>query len=134
MARFPSREWAEDYVGKLNSNTKYKEAGRGWEGDIILAIEKDQELPASWYIYLDLFHGGCRKHEVFEEGEKLPDSQFRYSGPFSNWKALINGKIDPIQGLLTGKFKLKGPMMKVLRYNRAAKEMVNTAMLVESQF
>ncbi len=40
---------------------------------------------------------------------------------------LINQEIDPIQGLLTGKFKLKGDMAKDLRAVRAAKELVETA-------
>ena len=40
---------------------------------------------------------------------------FIYEGPYGNWKKLINKELDPIQSLLTGKFKLKGDMLKVLR-------------------
>lgn len=134
MSLFPSREWADDFVRMLNSNEKYREAGRTWEGDVILAIEKDAGLQKSWFVYLDLHHGQCRKHEVFEEGETLPSSEFRYSGPYSNWQRLISGDIEPIQGLLTGKFKLKGPIMKVMRHSRAAREMVSTAKMVETRF
>lgn len=134
MPRFPSREWAEEYVSRLNSSGEYREAGRTWEGGIILAVEKDGELKSSWYIYLDLLHGQCRKYEVFEEGQVLPQSEFVYRGPFGNWKKLLSGEIEPIQALLTGKFKLKGPVMKVLRNNRAATEMVNTAKLVDTEF
>lgn len=134
MSAFPSREWAEQYVDALNSNEAYRDAGRTWEGDIILAVEKDDTRSENWYLYLDLFHGQCRKYDVFMEDQVLPAAEFRYSGPFGNWKRLINGEIEPIQGLLTGKFKLRGPMMKVMRYSRAAKEMVNTAKLVDTQF
>ncbi len=134
MPRFPSREWADEYVRQLNANTGYRDAGMGWEGDITLCVEKDQTLAASWYIYLDLHHGSCWGYEVFVEGDDVPDSEFVYSGPFGNWRRLIGGEIEPIQGLLTGKFRLKGPVMKVLRYSRAAKEMVNTAKLVDTEF
>ena len=46
----------------------------------------------------------------------------------------MNKEIDPIQGLLTGKFKLQGSMMKVMRFTKAAKEMVNTTALVQTEF
>ena len=59
---------------------------------------------------------------------------FSYIGPYRNWIRLIKREIDPIQGVLTGKFKLKGPMMKIMRYTRAAKELVNTANQVETEF
>ena len=55
-------------------------------------------------------------------------------GKYSNWVKLIKGEIDPIQGLMTGKFKLDGSMMKIMRYTNAAKEMVNTAKMVDTQF
>jgi len=59
---------------------------------------------------------------------------FTYSGPYGNWKKLINKQIDPIQGLLIGKFKLQGDMAKVLRAVRAAKELVETAGRVPTEF
>mgnify|MGYP000179700597 CR=1 FL=1 len=36
------------------------------------------------------------------------EAEFVYENPYSNWKKLIKGEIDPIKGLLTRKFKLKG--------------------------
>ena len=59
---------------------------------------------------------------------------FSYEGPYGNWKKLINKELDPIQSLLTGKFKLKGDMLKVLRAVQAAKELVETAGKVPTEF
>jgi putative sterol carrier protein len=134
MPKFPSREWVEAYAAKLNANASYRDAGKTWEGDILFVVEKDSSFPKNSYIYLDLYHGECRKYGYFEDEFSLPNSEFRYRGPYENWKKLINRQIDPIQGILTGKFKLEGPMMKVMRYSRAAKEMVNTATMVDSEF
>ncbi len=130
MPKFPSEEWAKEYVDKLNSNESYKDSGRKWEGDITFVIEEDEGNPDNAYLYLDLFHGSCRKYQYGLDPSSFPKSEFRYIGKYSNWIRLIHGEIDPIKGVLTGKFKLEGSMMKIMRFTRAAKDMVNTASTV----
>jgi putative sterol carrier protein len=135
MPRFPSKEWVESYVQNLGASEAYRDAGKTWEGDILFVVKKDETFPKDCYIYLDLYHGECRKHDYAEEDPSvLPQAEFSYIGPYRNWVRLLGGEIDPIQGILTGKFKLKGPMMKIMRYTRAAKEMVNATKTVDSEF
>jgi putative sterol carrier protein len=134
MAKFPSDEWVAEYSDKLNSNPDYADAGKNWEGDILFVIKPENEGGAEEHIYLDLFHGKCRSARYIHPGEEVPNAQFKYIGNFLNWKRLINKEIDPIQGILTGKFKLEGSMMKIMRYTKAAKEMVNTASMVKTEF
>lgn len=134
MVKFPSSDWVEEFVRKLNENQAYRDAATNWEGDIILIVEKDKEFPKNVYIYLDLYHGECRKALYTENPEEVPKAAFTYRGSYSNWKKLINKEVDPIQGILTGKFRLDGSMIKIMRYTRAAKEMVNTAKLVQTEF
>lgn len=132
MVRFPSAEWVEKFAKKLNENQAYKDAASTWEGDIIFVVEKDSEFQKSAYIYLDLYHGECRKAVYTENQEELPKAVFTYKGTYSNWRKLINKEIDPIQGILTGKFRLVGPFLKVMKYSKAAKEMVKTATMVDT--
>ncbi len=135
MPRFPSQAWVESYVEKLNASEAYRDAGRTWEGDLLFVVEKDERFPKTCYMYIDLWHGACRKHGYAEEDpSSLPPAEFRYTGPYQNWVRLLKGEIDPIRGLMTGKFKLKGSMMKIMRYSRAAKEMVNATTAVDSEF
>jgi putative sterol carrier protein len=134
MVRFPSREWVEEYVKKLNDNAAYRDAGQTWEGDILFVVEKDESFPHTVYIYLDLYHGQCRGYAYYESAEGVPKAAYTYRGPYANWRRLINKEIDPIQGLLTGKFRLEGPMMQIMRYTRAAREMVSTAATVQTEF
>ncbi|HYB07997.1 MAG TPA: SCP2 sterol-binding domain-containing protein [Nitrososphaerales archaeon] len=134
MARFPSAEWVQEYAKKLNENQAYKDAGKTWEGDIVFVVEKDEVFPKSAYIYLDLYHGECRRAQYADSLSQLPKAVYAYKGPYSNWRELINGKIDPIQGLLTGKFRLDGSLMEIMKYIRAAKEMVSTATKVQTEF
>jgi len=133
MARFPSEEWANLFMEQLNANKNYEEAANTWEGDFLFVVQADAELKDPSTMYMDLWHGKCRSVALVKPGEDKK-AAFVYSGPYGNWKKLINKQIDPIQGLLTGKFKLKGDMAKVLRAVRAAKELVETASKVPTEF
>jgi len=117
----------------VNANKNYEEAAKDWEGDFLFVVDADEQLKEPATFYLDLWHGKCRGVALVKAGEEKK-AAFVYSGPYGNWKKLINKQIDPIQGLLTGKFKLKGDMIKVLRAVRAAKELVETAGKVPTEF
>ncbi|HYA71252.1 MAG TPA: SCP2 sterol-binding domain-containing protein [Thermoplasmata archaeon] len=134
MAKFPSEEWLAAYVAKLNTNPNYEDAARKWEGAMTFVILKDAAFDKDAYLFLDLFHGKCRGSKFSLKLEDLPPAQYKYMGPFTNWKRLINKEIDPIQGILTGKFKLEGSMMTIMRFTRAAKEMVATTTMVQTEF
>jgi putative sterol carrier protein len=120
-------------MGAVNENKNYEEAAKTWEGDFLFVINADEELKEPATFYVDLWHGKCRQVAFVKPGEEKK-AAFTYSGPYGNWKKLINKQIDPIQGLLTGKFKLKGDMVKVLRAVRAAKELVETTGKVPTEF
>jgi putative sterol carrier protein len=134
MARFPSDEWVQEYAKKLNGNQAYREAGKTWEGDIVFVVEKDETFHKNVYIYLDLYHGECRRAQFADSLGQVPKAVYAYKGPYSNWRKLIGGQIDPIQGLLNGKFRLDGSLMEIMKYIRAAREMVITATTVQTEF
>ncbi len=133
MVPFPSREWIALFQEELNRNAAYEEAARSWEGDFLFLIQPDPSLKEPATFYLDLFHGKCR------EAEMLPNPQarsaaFSLEGSYGDWRRLISKEIDPVQALMGGKFRFKGNMLKVMRYNRAARELVNTATLIPTEF
>jgi putative sterol carrier protein len=134
MVKFPSDEWVKEYMQKLNANASYEDAAKNWEGSFVFAVEKDGPFDKDGYIYLDLFHGKCRDAKFSWVESGLPKADYRYSGPYGNWQKLLNKEIDPIQGLLIGKFKLQGSMMTIMRFTKAAKEMVSTTAQVQSEF
>lgn len=134
MAKFPSAEWVSAFAEKLNSNASYEDAARKWEGAMTFVVRKDPAFDRDAYIYLDLYHGKCREARFSYTLTDLPTAAYTYAGPYTNWKRLINKEIDPIQGILTGKFKLEGSMMTIMRFTRAAKEMVATTSQVQTEF
>ncbi|MBU6997507.1 MAG: SCP2 sterol-binding domain-containing protein [Theionarchaea archaeon] len=133
MPFFGTQEWCEEYMDRLNKNPAYAEAARTWEGDFVFIIRADGPLDHDMYLWIDLWHGKARDGRVLQSPDEV-QAAFTYEGPYSNYVRLVEGKLDPIQGLMTGKFKLKGDMAKVMRAVKAAQELVSTITLIDTQF
>ena len=129
---FLSEDWLNRYMELLNNNQQYEEAAKDWEGDFIFQIDSDgKTVIEPIRAYVDLWHGKCRAVHPAAPGES---AEFVYSGTLENWKILLNREIGPIKGLLSRKFKIKGSMVKVLRYIGAAQELVAISTGVPTRF
>ncbi len=129
---FPSDEWVALYMELLNKNERYEDAAKTWEGDFIFEVTADGEIVKEPYrFYIDLWHGKCRSAKMVGPDDT---AEFTYSGPYKNWRALFDGKIDPIKGIMARKFKLEGDMGKVMRYTKAALELVATTRQIPTKF
>ena len=131
--KFPSEEWIKVFKDEVNKNKAYEEAAKGWEGDFLFIATPDAGLEKEVIFYVDLWHGKCRDAYIVPSRE-AKKTEFIYEGPYSNWKKLILGEIGPIRGLLTRKFKLTGNMTKIMKYTKAATELVKTASKVPTEF
>ena len=124
---FPSKKWAGMYMDFLNNSKPYEEAAKNWEGTMLFIIQPDGgSAPFEIGCWLDLWHGKCRGYLFWVKGQDQPKADFIYQGPEKNWLGMIDGKIDPIQGLMAGKFRLVGNMPMVMRHTLAAKLLVET--------
>ncbi len=133
MPLFGTKEWVEAYIETLNNNKAYEESGSWWEGDFIFIVEPSGNLDHEIRMYVDLWHGKCRGGRILESGEEQ-EAEFIWSGKWDNYLLMLTKKIDPIQGLMAGKFKLIGNMAKVMRATKAAQEMVNSVVDTDTQF
>lgn len=138
--KFGTQEWAEAYAKALNENENYKDAAGpkgfppdGWEGDFIFIVEPAGNLDHEIKMFVGLYHGECTGARVLKEGEEV-DAEYEYSGPYDAWEQVLKKELDPIRGLLSGKFKLKGDMAKVLKATRAAAELVNSTTTIDTEF
>ena len=136
MPVFPSEDWLTEYVEQINSSKEYEEAASSWEGDLSYVFERepDKKVPDDVWVWIDLWHGKCRgaKYAVSQdEGEK---ARFIIRAPYSRWKEVIRKELDPIKGMMQGKLKLKGDLPTIVRYVKAANELVNIAGSVQTQF
>ncbi|MHA2298357.1 MAG: SCP2 sterol-binding domain-containing protein [Candidatus Hodarchaeales archaeon] len=135
MAKFLTDEWIKEYKEVVNASKTYEEAAATWEGDFYFTVTDVGENKETVKLYMDLWHGKARDAFLVTEDKKPPkDPEFEYSGPYDNWLLLLDGKIDPIKGLMTRKFKLKGNYAKVLKATKAAKELVACSRDVQTEY
>lgn len=133
MPKFPSEEWIRALCQEINNSESYAKAARNWEGDFYFIAEPDDGLSERVILYMDLKHGQCPlARAVSDESEYNPE--FRLIAPFNVWRKIIEGKIDPIQGLITRQIKLKGNIMKVMQAPKAARELVKCCARVPTEF
>lgn len=130
---FPSDEWIKELSRQLNASETYAKSAESWEGDFIFIVEPDETFPQKVYLYLDLFHGKSPSAaQINNPDEKR--AGYTISAPYKTWLKVIKGKLDPIQGMMTRQLKLQGNMMQIMRYPRAAKEIVSCCTLVPTVF
>jgi putative sterol carrier protein len=52
----------------------------------------------------------------------------------TRWKDVLRGELDPVKGMMQGKLKLQGDLPTIIRYVRAANELVHLTMTVPTEF
>ena len=131
--KFPSDAWIKELMARLNASEAYARAAATWEGDNIFIVLPDADYPDTMYLYINLQHGkasDARQLNMLEEQKAL----FTTSAPFGTWRKVLEGRLDPIQGMFSGKLKLVGSMAQVQRTPKATYEMVKVAAQIETNF
>ena len=122
--KFPSEEWIKALSDLLNASESYQRSAKDWEGDFIFIADADDTYPETAYLHLQLHHGSSPGAAMVEPDD-LPETEYTINAPFSTWRKVIDGKLNPIQGMMTGQLKLQGDLMKIMRYPKAAQEIVS---------
>ena len=160
MVAFPTTDWLDEYVKRLNESKELAESGKGWgvgwNGDFIfqlddLPVEKIDKLPEgdlkeymkgltekyvtgkTTYTYIQLKDGKCLGARVVKDPSEV-QAGFKLSGPYECWKKLAKAETDATKLVLTGKMKLQGDMSKIMRYIKAAQIMGKIASEVPTEF
>ncbi len=114
-AIFPSEEWLQGLETKLNSDEKYAEIAKHWEGDLFFRIEPEGNLKEELTFYLDLWHGKCRKAVYKPDASAYPKPAFTLTSTYTNITAVLKGKMNPMTAMMTMKLKVQGSMGYMMR-------------------
>ena len=114
-AAFPSEEWLKGLEAKLNSDARYCEIARNWEGDLFLSIEPEGNLKERLTLYFDLWHGKCRQAAYKPKPEDYPNPVFTLTATYNNITAVLSGKLNPMTAMMTSKLKVKGSLGYMMR-------------------
>src|SRR4051812_45628869 len=123
--KFPSQEWADQFLIAVNRNDTYASAAQTWEGDIYLVIEEGGVL------YLDLWHGKCRE-VLYTTDLSVKKPEFMLTASMDKWRKVLENKLDPVQGMITRQIKLDGNLVKIMKNVKAAQELVRCATQIDT--
>ncbi|MHA1904197.1 MAG: SCP2 sterol-binding domain-containing protein [Candidatus Thorarchaeota archaeon] len=148
MPKFLSEDWLDLYKDALNANEAYAKAASWWTGDFVFIVRAAGNLDHDVMAFIGLTHGKCTgvksisgedEYEVVKPGENASSPEklaveYTYEANYDTWVQILKGDLDPIRGLLSGQSKIKGEMAKVLKATDAAKELVRTATLIDTEY
>ena len=105
---FPSEEWLNALDEKLNSDEKYAETAKNWEGDLIYKLVHEKESSDEEVIlyYMDLWHGKCREASVLESIDEKPDAKCVAELTVDQEIKIFEGELDAVQAMVTIKLKI----------------------------
>ncbi len=113
MPVFPSREWCEAAIRFANSDPESASAGAGWVGDFGAVVESEPgKLEKSFAIHCLPSAGKITRFRVLADPDELDEIEPRYlaRAPYSVWKALIRGELEPIQAVAQRKLQFQGDL------------------------
>jgi putative sterol carrier protein len=126
MPIFPSKEWCELAVRLVNDDPESAQAGKGWTGDFgAVVLAEPGKLPRPFTAHLVPRDGRLEKLRVLADPDDLEEIEPAYllRAPYSVWKGLIRGELDPVEAVLKRKIDVRGdlqPLMERLRYKGIA--------------
>ena len=132
-ATFPSQEWLNGLEAKLNSDQRYGEIARNWEGDLFFFIEPEGNLKERITFYLDLWHGTCRKVEYKPPPDSYPKPAFTLTASYNNITSILTGKLNPMTAMMTSKLRVKGSMGYMMRNVPTVLDFVRVAQEVTTE-
>lgn len=131
-------EWIDAWQTTLNESNEYSDVGEGWgvgfNGDFLFEILPDKTYDGDTLsLFVGLEDGECTEAYRTDDPEG-EDWGFAFRGNYTDWKALVRGDVDAIEGMMNGQFDLDGDMQKVLQYSDAAVVMTANAGEIDTRF
>jgi putative sterol carrier protein len=133
--KFATDEWLQAYKDAINASSELAEAASDWERDITLVVEAqpDKGVPIDLWGLFEVEHGRCKAATAVtpEVGDR---AEYVIRAPYSRWREIIEGKLDPTRALLQGKLQVKGDLKALTQEVEATRALVRAAASVPTKF
>lgn len=131
--KYGTDEWVKALCAECNTSQAYREAAKNWEGDMYFITEPEGPVKERIIMYMDLWHGECRSAcLITDASEKSP--AYRMSALYGVWQQILEKKLDAVQAMMTGRLNVKGDMAQIMRMPRAAVELTNCTVRIDTRF
>lgn len=116
MPVFPSREWCEQAIALVNADPESVEASRGWQGDFGVVIDAEGALRKPFVAYAEPRDGKIQKFKLLADPDDLDELEPSYlaRAPYSVWKGLLTGAVDPVEAVLKRRIQLQGNVQQIM--------------------
>ena len=125
---FGSDAWAGALVDEINGSSEYRNAGARWgdgfNGNLLFVFEADERASDSRGLLIRLAGGSCQGAE-FTGGDVHPDAGFTLRGPFTLWRDILERKAMAATAILTGKLKVDGDKMTLLKHTSSNRTLIH---------
>jgi putative sterol carrier protein len=131
MPVFPSRGWAEAAMAMVNADPDSVAAGRGWTADFGVVVEAEAgKLDQHFVAWVRPEEGRIAELKVLFDPDDLDeiDPAYRIRAPYSVWKGLLLGSVDPVEAILKRRLRVDGdvqPILERMRYKDIAKRVLS---------
>ena len=113
-AIFPTSEWIQTTKDKLNSDKKYAQIAKNWEGDLRVVLEPDASLHESVWLYWALWHGTCREAYI-EDPSSTKSPALIITAPYQKFTKVLSGEMGVMQALMGRIVHVQGSMILIMR-------------------
>ncbi len=134
---FGTESWAKALADEINASSEYRNAaakwGDGFNGNVLLVFEADANLRKTHALLVELAKGVC--HDAsFVPGTSHPRAAFGLRAPFSVWKDVLSRKTLAATAILTGKMKVEGDKMTLLKHTAGHRALIACAAALDTEF
>ena len=137
MPLFPSRAWADQAVALFNADPDSLAAGQGWTGDFGVVIEAERgKLEQAFVAYVAPKDGRIAELRILVDPDDLDEFEpvYRIQAPYSVWKGLLQGAVDPVQAIVERKLRVDGDVQPILERMRYKDVATRVLARLETQF
>jgi len=130
MPLFPSQAWCEEAIRLANDDPDVERAGAGWDADIGVIVRAEAgKLTEDFVVHLEPVEGRFERFRLLREADELLELEpaYRVSAPYSIWKALILGTLDPVEALVRKSLLVEGdvqPLIERMQYRGIAERVL----------
>ena len=134
---FGTQAWADALAAEVNASSEYRNAaaswGDGFNGNVLLVFDADVAMPKTYALLVRLSKGSCQGAS-FVAGPSNAEAGFGLRAAFSTWRDVLERKAMAATAILTGKMKVEGDKMILLKHTAAHRALVACAAALDTEF
>jgi putative sterol carrier protein len=134
---FGTPAWAGALVAEINASSEYRNAaakwGDGFNGNVLLVFDADAAQATPHALLVELAKGSCQGAS-FVPGVAHAAAGFGLRAPFSVWRDVLARKMLAATAILTGKMKVEGERMTLLKHTAAHRALIACAAALDTDF